>query len=469
MKTFNWVKILFIALSLVLAFSLVACVSETPVETDGESEESIDNGSVADTDKTPAESDPESTPAESTPAESESESETETEPVPACAHTDCTETAAKAATCTEAGNDAYKVCNACEAIIDANGNVIAAIPTIAAPGHTEEVVAGKAATCTEAGVTDGKKCSACGETLVEQTAIEALGHNIVDKAYAAPTTAEAGWEAHKACQNCGKAWSTEDEELDAVPSIDKIVPTTDIYFGYEELKNKQLYGVEGSKFGVEPAADRTYVRFKRTGDSNDGNIYFFEGNTQVTGKYFVLKYRSDHMNNVQIWANAVENGHDGGKANFYQAVNGDGNWHIAIIDLSTKLSTYVKPDDNGNYTVQWSRIDLLDGTGSSGYFDIAFAVFCDDLADVAGIVSDGDAAYCSHIASSDPTYTNCGENHSTECVKDKSVAAALIGLPRLIYAFRSRLAIHFSFSGLTMPSYCTYSMILPYRSTALLF
>ena len=159
MKTFNWVKILFIALSLVLAFSLVACVSETPVETDGESEESIDNGSVADTDKTPAESDPESTPAESdpestpaesTPAESESESETETEPVPACAHTDCTETAAKAATCTEAGNDAYKVCNACEAIIDANGNVIAAIPTIAAPGHTEEVVAGKAATCTEA-------------------------------------------------------------------------------------------------------------------------------------------------------------------------------------------------------------------------------------------------------------------------------------------------------------------------------
>ena len=43
--------------------------------------------------------------------------------------------------------------------------------------HTNETVPGKAATCTEAGMTDGQKCTTCGKTTVEQTAIEALGHD----------------------------------------------------------------------------------------------------------------------------------------------------------------------------------------------------------------------------------------------------------------------------------------------------
>ena len=43
--------------------------------------------------------------------------------------------------------------------------------------HTEETVPGKAATCTETGLTDGKKCTTCGKTTVEQTEIEALGHD----------------------------------------------------------------------------------------------------------------------------------------------------------------------------------------------------------------------------------------------------------------------------------------------------
>ena len=43
--------------------------------------------------------------------------------------------------------------------------------------HTEEVIPGKDATCTEAGLTEGKKCTTCEKTLVEQTEIEALGHD----------------------------------------------------------------------------------------------------------------------------------------------------------------------------------------------------------------------------------------------------------------------------------------------------
>ena len=43
--------------------------------------------------------------------------------------------------------------------------------------HTNETIPGKAATCTEAGLTDGQKCTTCGKTTVEQTTIEALGHD----------------------------------------------------------------------------------------------------------------------------------------------------------------------------------------------------------------------------------------------------------------------------------------------------
>jgi hypothetical protein len=43
--------------------------------------------------------------------------------------------------------------------------------------HTNETIPGKAATCTEAGLTDGQKCTTCGKTTLEQTTIEALGHD----------------------------------------------------------------------------------------------------------------------------------------------------------------------------------------------------------------------------------------------------------------------------------------------------
>ena len=283
-------------------------------------------------------------------------------------------------------------------------------------GHTEATDKAVAPTCEEKGLTEGKHCSVCSVVLVPQEEIGATGHTRVDHAWTAPTTAEEGWEAYKSCENCDKLWNAEDEEIDAITTIAKIVPTTDMYFGFEELKNKQVGGVQGSKFGVSPAADRTYVSFKRTGDSEDGSIMLLEGNTAVTGNYLVIKYKTDHMASIQIWANTVSNGHDNGHANFYQAVVKDSQWHILVVNLADKLGTYIKADENGDYTIQWARIDLLDGAGSSGYFDIAFAAYCDDLADIEGILQDGDEAYCSHIIADTPVFTNRGENHSTECI-----------------------------------------------------
>lgn len=78
-----------------------------------------------------------------------------------------TETAAKPATCTEAGNTAYWSCNHCGKLFsDAQGatEIQPANTVIAALGHnTNGVVQHKAPTCTEAGVVGGTYCTNCEE------------------------------------------------------------------------------------------------------------------------------------------------------------------------------------------------------------------------------------------------------------------------------------------------------------------
>ena len=99
------------------------------------------------------------------------------------------------ATCTEPGEE-QRVCGRDPSHIEKR--------TIAATGHTEEVVPGKAATCIETGLTEGKKCSVCGEILVAQEEIAALGHDYheVEGSAVAATCETAGKNADKQCSRC---------------------------------------------------------------------------------------------------------------------------------------------------------------------------------------------------------------------------------------------------------------------------
>ena len=143
--------------------------------------------------------------------------------------------------------------------------------------------------------------------------------------------------------------------------------------------------------------DRSYVRFERKGVSfADGNMMLLSSNTQVTGQYVVIKYRTDHSTSGNFWANTTENGHSNGKANFSFAFSNDEQWHIIVYDLAAKLATYVKPDADGDYIIQWSRFDMLDATASTGYIDLAWIMFCSDLTDAQSVVSEADQAICAH-------------------------------------------------------------------------
>ena len=162
--------------------------------------------------------------------------------------TDCTESGSyvhshnfthvdgKAATCEEAGVVEHDHCSVCGKNFDAKGNELEFV-NIAAPGHTEEIVAGKAPTCTEDGLTDGKKCSVCGVTLVAQDVIpaghkddngdgkcDACGTNMCDHVTEtvkenekAATCTEAGsYDNVVKCTVCGAELSRETVAVDAL-------------------------------------------------------------------------------------------------------------------------------------------------------------------------------------------------------------------------------------------------------------
>ena len=143
--------------------------------------------------------------------------EEESRAIPALSHThNLQRTAAKAATCTEAGNIEYWKCSKCGKFYsdeEAKNEITEAETIVKATGHTEVAIPGKAATCTETGLTEGKKCSACGKILVAQEEIPVLGHAWGEWVTVTEPTEEAEGLEKRTCSRCGA------EESRAIPAL----------------------------------------------------------------------------------------------------------------------------------------------------------------------------------------------------------------------------------------------------------
>ena len=127
-----------------------------------------------------------------------------------------TKTAAKAATCTAAGNVEYYTCSVCKKTFsDAKGTKAITNVTVKATGHKLSKTAAKAATCTTAGNVEYYTCSVCKKTFsdakgtkaITDVTVKAAGHKLTKTAAKAATCTVAGNVEYYTCSVCKKTFS----------------------------------------------------------------------------------------------------------------------------------------------------------------------------------------------------------------------------------------------------------------------
>ena len=116
----------------------------------------------------------------------------------ACQHNNVTTGSAKAATCTESGYTAEKVCDDCKVVLVSS-------QTINALGHDLTKHAAKTPTCTAIGWAAYETCSRCSHTTY--AAIPATGHSY-NAVVTAPTCTVDGCTTHT-CSGCGDSYITD--------------------------------------------------------------------------------------------------------------------------------------------------------------------------------------------------------------------------------------------------------------------
>lgn len=139
-----------------------------------------------------------------------------TEVLPKLGH-DEVEHAAKEATCTEVGYDAYVTCTRCDY---STYNVES---KVAALGHTYTNKGFVDATCVTEGMTNAVVCDRCDLVHHAGEVIPAKGHTLTVVNAVAPTCTEKGSIEHKVCSVCEKKFAA-----DAVDGDATIVEITDI-------------------------------------------------------------------------------------------------------------------------------------------------------------------------------------------------------------------------------------------------
>ena len=166
-------------------------------------------------------------------ADGKTETTVEAETIAATGHT-MTKTDAKAATCTEDGNTAYWHCSVCNKYFsDENGTTeIALDDTVVKAHHTMTKTDAKAATCTEDGNNEYYTCSACGkifkdaegtqETTVEAEKLAAVGHKMTKTDAKAATCTEDGNNEYYTCSACGKAFKDADGKTETTVEAEKL-------------------------------------------------------------------------------------------------------------------------------------------------------------------------------------------------------------------------------------------------------
>ena len=210
------------------------------------------------------------------------------------------EHAAKDATCTENGNDAYWSCSDCNKLFsDADAvNEIEEIPEIKAIGHKTELENAKSATCMAEGYTGDEVCTVCNEIIKQGEAIAKLEHTYDDGVVTTePTCVKEGVKTYT-CTVCGDSYTESIEKVAHKTELKNVKAATSTAEGYtgdevctvcnEIIKHgeaiaKLEYGFVDGRYYIDGVMQVNLGLIKV-----DDDYYYIHGNGAVeTGTFYV--------------------------------------------------------------------------------------------------------------------------------------------------------------------------------------
>ena len=161
--------------------------------------------------------------------------------------------------------------------------------------------------------------------------------------------------------------------------------TESVEVNVECTPDKLVESANANKNNVDVvlSEDGSYAIVTIPANAADPYFYAFTGNTAASGRYAIIKYRTTaNINTFFIYTSTktATAASEDDRVNAY--VVADGEWHIMLVDLAGAKN--VVADDNGEYAVQFLRLNPFGGAAKTGEetVDIAYVGVHDSIADL---------------------------------------------------------------------------------------
>ncbi len=186
------------------------------------------------------------------------------------------------------------------------------------------------------------------------------------------------------------------EDFTGYPELpeDTVKDSLNVYSDPTEIKQQ----ITGATVGTtELAEDGSYIRIYGDGTAPEAYFTTFSAaDALASGQYFVIKYRfpkGSHVSDFEVFTSTVNSSALGGESFHIRGLVADGEWHVAVADLSAQGLPTFEPTNAGKYMAQHLRLDVFNTvTPTDHYVDLAYIGISDNLEDICKLNADMDSA-----------------------------------------------------------------------------
>ena len=183
---------------------------------------------------------------------------------------------------------------------------------------------------------------------------------------------------------------TEWPEVIVTP--DMMSDKLDVYLDPEELYEAAQLGRDMGEIVLSD--DKDYVTFRSaSGVQESFFVAYSYSNYYESGKYFVIRYRAPKdLGNIEIFTSTENISPTAGDNVHLRTSEGmlicDGEWQVAVVDLSGAVKNFIEKDDLG-YSAKYIRLDLINRAfDDERSIDVAYVGISKSLEDIIALNED---------------------------------------------------------------------------------